>query len=652
MHRAAALMVVGVLVATACSDSSGSDSTPATSEPTSSESSSTAVVTVPESAGQSDIGAVAASLGQPAPLPFDEVTATAAAEAELDLIASMREDAGIAAALGDMGPAVIADVDAARQEFGETNLEGLFAELGIDLTGDPAPVTGFRSAPIARQSGGSSWTESLLGSASATVTMIMAGMAGAIDVAGRDDRAQIDSDHTYRSSPGPGIDEAVNIRTTMSLQTGGGRATADVGLVSTDTITDATGTELGRLIGTGRGRLDIGACPSPAGISEGTYELTWTEELSRPGSASAGSSMSVSAPFRLIDGDDAHLVTIETTLDVARGAHGPGTGGAPSFDWGVTARIPITVSRDGTRTIDYGGVEGSSSGATEAQVTGTVNGNLMVQLMLIEIGKAAERFWRSGECIELTTSEQSRQVEPDEQIAISTTAKGAFDGLDIDAQLSATLEGVAILEPLATKQDPPATVTYTAGSDPGALGTVTIEQVSRRGIGRASSEFTVKRRELALAIVGDYTATGLGNTLTVHVELPTTDLVIDTATSSYARDDADMSVVGTFSGNGCTAAFEWFDSLDISIARDEADRDLFRISLEIVDPMRADQTIVCPGGILGNTPIPMSDFAPLWAQVLEGVEVRVGTPTDAPTDAAQGEGSITGSTTLTITERP
>ena len=50
----------------------------------------------------------------------------------------------------------------------------------------------------------------------------------------------------------------------------------------------------------------------------------------------------------------------------------------------------------------------------------------MAQLLLAQIGRETENFWRSGKCIELTPSRDTGNVDPNEQVDLSVTAAGKF----------------------------------------------------------------------------------------------------------------------------------------------------------------------------------------------------------------------------------
>jgi hypothetical protein len=141
----------------------------------------------------------------------------------------------------------------------------------------------------------------------------------------------------------------------------------------------------------------------------------------------------------------------------------------------------------------------TASGGTRS-VTGTGGENVsgamfvssaMAQLFLAEVAREAERFWRSGACIEITTTEESRDVTPDETIKFEASAVGKFDGNDIDAKIRGTFSGEKSLDPDGKEQEPPASFTFVAGSDKDDEGTIQLEQIGVRGIGKKTLKFKV-----------------------------------------------------------------------------------------------------------------------------------------------------------------
>ena len=86
-------------------------------------------------------------------------------------------------------------------------------------------------------------------------------------------RESVTSNENYEKTTGD-TRERINIKTTLTLQTGGGRISGQVELVTTTEATSvSTGARVGSLIGTARGQLDVNACPDEDGIAEGDAGL-------------------------------------------------------------------------------------------------------------------------------------------------------------------------------------------------------------------------------------------------------------------------------------------------------------------------------------------------------------------------------------------
>ena len=96
---------------------------------------------------------------------------------------------------------------------------------------------------------------------------------------------------------------------------------------ATDNIFNATdGSFVALYTSTSDGKFDVNACPEEGGIARGTYTFQTKHEMndvSGAANARSGGSRAVDAPFTLYNGDDAHLLRIETTLDMKADAATP-----------------------------------------------------------------------------------------------------------------------------------------------------------------------------------------------------------------------------------------------------------------------------------------------------------------------------------------
>ncbi len=155
-----------------------------------------------------------------------------------------------------------------------------------------------------------------------------------------------------------GIRQQVDLGTSIVIETGGGRVSADVIMNATDRISNAaSGSFIALYTSRSSGHFDVSACPDDEGVAEGTYTFESKHEMSDVSAATAslsGANRAVDAPFRLIDGDDAHLERIEAALDLTADAHGPGTPNGPGptapYDWSAAQRVQIGMPVAGSTT--------------------------------------------------------------------------------------------------------------------------------------------------------------------------------------------------------------------------------------------------------------------------------------------------------------
>lgn len=451
----------------------------------------------------------AAGIVAPSLLPYDQVTAVDAAQAEVEEVDRLRREAGIAALIGPAGPAVLKNIDEAKVAHAEKTLPLIAKDLGLELSAGPPRIASVQGAPSVVRRDDLEWSGSLVGQVSATATMVMALLPPAIPALadGPSGKGTLEHPETYTKEAHDGVKEVIKINTKYRISVSPPKVSLDLDINSVDTITDATtGKEIARLEGSAHGHIDVNACPDANGLSEGSYELVLQEALVQPGSASAGSAKVFRAPFKLIDGDDAYLVRIEANLELDKHAHGPGTpGGDPGspFEWSVSASIPEVIPAGGNASV-AGATARTDGNATQAQVSDTINSHLSVDRYLQVVAKATESFWRSGKCIDLKTNEESRKVDPEEKITLKVDAVHKYDGQQVKAPITATFTGKESLDPSGKPLDPPASFDFKAGKDPKDKGTVDLKQTSKRGIAKKQLVFTVDPGDIDVSITGTF----------------------------------------------------------------------------------------------------------------------------------------------------
>ena len=196
----------------------------------------------------------------------------------------------------------------------------------------------------------------------------------------------------------------------------------------------------------------------------------------------------------MIDGDDAKLIQTEVQAAVSSGVHGTtapadGSPGAP-IDWNASASFTVVIPRSGSARIGETR-DAASNNATDANRGALTTQLVMADHYLAEAAKRAEEFWRSGECIDMKTSEESKRVQPNQTLSISVDPAHKFDNTKVKAPVTAAFTGKENLDPQGSPQDPPVTLTFKAGREENDRGKIELKQVGKRGIGKKTLEFTV-----------------------------------------------------------------------------------------------------------------------------------------------------------------
>ena len=459
---------------------------------------STAPASVPASA--------ASASGAPAvaPVQFSETQdPAAAAKKETELTHQLREDSGFAPLIGANGATAFTELDATEEAYAHELIADIAAAIdaGQLPQASPAALAGQLASvgrplePSSKALGGIDI--SLFADTGFTASALMTLYAQIVQRAAESGSGSLPRQESFDKTS-DGLRQQVDLGTTITVQTGGGRVTADIIMSATDRITDpATGSFIALYTSRTTGHFEVNACPDAGGVAEGTYTFETKHELNDVSAAEAsrsGAGRSVNAPFRLIDGENAHLVQIEAALDMTADGRGPGSPSGPGptepFDWGATQAVQIVMPVSGSTTVTGTGSSVTGTGGERSSGAMLVS-SAMAQLFLSEVAKEAERFWRSGECVEITTNEESRDVEPSEEVEIVAEALGKFDHEEIQAPIKASFNGKESLDPDTEPQDPPASFTFKAGAEKDDKGTIDFEQVGRRGIGKKQLVFTV-----------------------------------------------------------------------------------------------------------------------------------------------------------------
>jgi hypothetical protein len=570
------------------------------------------------------------------PLPAADDAIPTAAINDVALVHALQRDAGMPALLDTDGENALVAVDEAQTTFAAAELPTLVGRLGLN---------GARAEPIALVGPGFfDWSPTYSGRTGFTASLLTAVLGTGIASADQDrPRNSVSRSESYDNVTG-GIRERTVVETKLTLERGGGRLTGEVELITTTRATDATtAAARGTLTATARGRIEANGCPDADGIALGRISLTWQEELSQTGAVSAGALAYIEAPVRFVNGDDAHLVETQIDLTFARGAHGPGTPGSDPgapFDWRATGSMGVVIPA-GSGAATTSNVRLERNGASDVQAGEAASTAVThAALMALEIGAEAERFWRSGKCIELKSSQESREVQPGEQVAISVDATHRFDGGHVAGGIAATFSGSRSIEPVNTPVDAPAEFQFVAGDLRGDKATIDFTQTSRRGIGTTSLEFTVDVA-LIVALDGVWSPSQL---LNARITFFPTELQ-EQADGSYSAEGT-AAVSGTAGFAVCSQ--EFIDSLPlrVTVQLDPADRSLARVRVELTSGTGLISVSVACGGFGGTVPVPLGLWVGSFVDASgQGAVVTI----DQPTTVTGAGGSVGSSTVVTLT---
>ncbi len=612
-----------LVLITACGSAAPPAGTPAA---TPAGTDATAATPVPQSptpgTGTEEIAAV----------DFDETDDPgAAAQRELDLTSELRTDAEMAALIGESGEAAFADLDAIASEFAQPSLEEL-AEL-VDTGELAAMIAAVHGAPggsgpllvgaidlnVFTQTGFTA--SAILQMATGIIQRADEGISGSVP---RQD---------HRESTANGLRQVVDLSMTWTVQAGGGRVTAEVTMSATDSIFDAaSGSFVALYTSTTDGRFEVEACPDESGVAEGTYTFETRHEMndvSGAANARSGASRAVDAPFQIVNGDDAHLLRIEATLDLAADAFGT------DHDWNAAQTVPIVLTPGASTTVGIPTSASAEGSGSERSAGSMFVSSAMAQLLLSQIGKEAETFWRSGKCIELTPSRDTDTVKPNEEIELSVTSEGRFQPGAIEKPITATFSGTESLDPVGEPVPYPPTFNFVAGPNRDDVGTIDLEQVSNRGIGKRRVIYTVGEG-YRISMDGQM---GIDSANSFEITVAEQELVAQDDGSYMVETDAVFD--GTVGLPGCTVNVS--KSLPIRITvRPDADSEPPTANLR-VDPVSGGQLDGVPvtcGGATTLAPVPIF----LWAlsfntTTAPGRTVQVDEPTTLIAEAAAAAGA-------------
>jgi hypothetical protein len=578
-------------------------------------------------------------------VPAADQTLVGAADAELAFRRWLRDETDIAGALGENGAEFVSSIEALEISIGEKRLKTFVDDHAIDLgasaVGDTRIASVDPSLPAPRPANdadGAAWSGSLIGETSIAVSIFLS-MAPQLfpQATGPTFQSETKSESKSYDHESGGIKEHLTVDERLTVGAGGGRVLLEDLVTSTSVLTRiSTGEVVGRRVSTSTGRFDMQGCPAADGTARGDYTITFGDEISPASGSARGGASGTSGSFTAHDGDDAHLIQTEFLAQVAANGHGPGR--STDGDWSVGATYPLTIPASGGVTAITLGTasQPNANNATDAQWRSLAWPLVMASNAVGDAAKQAEKFWRSGACIELKTSQESRKVPANEPLTIDVDAVHRFDGAMVPAKIKASFSGKDRVDPADRPQAPPATFQFKAGATKGDTGTIDLEQVGVRGIAKKTLKFTVQSA-LSIALDGEWRPLPPN---VVHFLVPKTELARQDDGSFQAEVSA--SVTGKVGFPGCTKPFSDTLPLRITVRLADADPKRAQVRLDLTSGTGLfSATITCHGATT-RAPVP----ANLWVTSFigasgQGVDVTIGKPT-----TVTGSGGSAGSSTV------
>ena len=329
---------------------------------------------------------------------------------------------------------------------------------------------------------------SLLGPAVASMMLVDTSLGGSAYSKSSHDTQQIDT------GPGKG---SVTTDSTVAVTPAGDKLTVDVTTKTVGEANDADGHLVFRINGTGHAHIEVKACPDAGGVVDATMEFQATEDyFVAAGGGRSGHSWNEDdkAKATIFANDEADLDHYVVDAHVDRGVKGgtkaAGAGQTDLTDSTITAGVTATFQPDGSGNVTDGTFTGT--GTTMKDVHETVHAlEELIGIASQATARAAEKFWRSGKCIEVVVDPKGGDVAADSKTTVAAKVRHKFDGGELQKPVVATLAGVKSIEPAGQKVPAPASFTYTAGPNPKDKGDVTFKSVSNRGIGETTVTFSV-----------------------------------------------------------------------------------------------------------------------------------------------------------------
>ena len=273
---------------------------------------------------------------------------------------------------------------------------------------------------------------------------------------------------------------------------------------------------------------EVAACPDASGVTAGTGKANI---ISKTVYTEGGAPVVMTSEFDL----QAKLVghvndeAVLTLYDMQLDAYTTNSGYEEALRRELVKEIKIKDGRYGLRlgirgnTVEvsdgkYGGkrtpakmgkVEGSAltpMSDAEAKVVGSAIGPMVPTIWnsANEMYKSAERSWRNNGCVEVVCRAPKLTLREGEEVSVSAETVHLHEGGRINARLNAESYDAQIT-PETQQAAPSATFTLTQSGEGNAY--LTVESVSKRGIGKGDVEFQLEKEKEEETAAGGWTGT-------------------------------------------------------------------------------------------------------------------------------------------------
>ena len=261
------------------------------------------------------------------------------------------------------------------------------------------------------------------------------------------------------------------------------------------------GTLPGGLAGKIRTKVDIDTCPDASGKIN--VKFTSDSQLHSTANPGTGGSIKVTAELAKYLDDDAHLIDgqMDSDLHVEQSAFG--NGGGSFVD--LTQTLSTTRGETGTK------VNRRSQAATDTDVQAAESVAKLGMLAAMAAMDKAKQAWEGGQCIDLkVTSDPGKRkgIKPNTAFDIEAKPRAKSDGAPAGGTVTATLSGGASLQPASGKVKADAKYQYAGPEKKDESASIAFESRSKRGVGKATLEFSTGQKAYRLVGIGSCNATG------------------------------------------------------------------------------------------------------------------------------------------------